>query len=329
MTWGALQWQYLNTGIDFAPFPRARTLSDLMRLPRFNRKNEGGTCLSEIDLPFDGVNRRDAKLKPWWLGDIWHRVIVVVVITVGCVFATVGLMYAVFAYMHEPIRPAAKLVSVLAPGLLAPLVTWYLMSLLGKVDALRRQAYQLATFDGLTGLLVRRAFLEQANLYLDLLRRQGGRFAVLMIDIDNFKGINDTYGHAGGDYVLTKFSEFICRHKRQTDLVGRFGGEEFVFLLWGTSPEGAQAYAQTLLSGIAEVPLEFDGKMFRCTVSISLCHHASDGAPESLDSIIGRADKALYGAKSAGRNRIMADPALPGGRPLSESACPVGPQARA
>jgi diguanylate cyclase (GGDEF)-like protein len=171
-------------------------------------------------------------------------------------------------------------------------------------DRLRGELEHLATHDSLTGALNRRALIEAAELELARCRRNHGIMALLMIDLDHFKAINDTHGHPVGDRVLVDFVARVKNLLRQPDRFGRFGGEEFVALLPETPLNEARLVAERLRAMIeantADLP--------RCTVSIGVSVSRLDDA--GLDNIITRADAALYQAKRAGRNRVESVTAL-------------------
>jgi diguanylate cyclase (GGDEF)-like protein len=129
---------------------------------------------------------------------------------------------------------------------------------------------------------------------------------VLMLDIDHFKQINDTYGHAGGDMALQHFAALMRAELRSIDSCGRLGGEEFAILLPGASLEAAQRIAERLRLKLAESSVEIDGKSVALTASIGIALlHPADVNP---DAVLQRADAALYQAKATGRNRVVAEP---------------------
>ncbi len=161
---------------------------------------------------------------------------------------------------------------------------------------------RLATTDPLTGVANRRRFLEQLDKELARIKRFGLPAALLMVDIDYFKSVNDTYGHAAGDAVLKHLTASAEHHLRSIDLFGRIGGEEFAVLLPGTDREGAWEFAEQLRSYVAETPAKIETGEICVTVSIGVTQfEPSDLVP---DTIFARADEALYRAKQAGRNRV-------------------------
>ncbi len=156
----------------------------------------------------------------------------------------------------------------------------------------------VATRDDLTGLLNRKAFLDLAAEQLADRAITRGSGALILADLDHFKSVNDTYGHAAGDLALQAFAEACTGTVRSTDLVGRYGGEEFVLLLPGTSVERAEMIAEEISRRMATAPVE---EMEMPTVSYGISTY--DAGTTDVDSLIAAADAALYTAKSLGRNR--------------------------
>ena len=173
-------------------------------------------------------------------------------------------------------------------------------------DRIRLGLEFLASHDSLTGTLTRRAFVEQYRRELARSRRSESYPSVILLDVDNFKKINDVHGHATGDRVLQELCGIISGCLRTEDSLGRYGGEEFVVLLPGTSKEEAFHIAERVRATVEERNFGADGVPLSCTVSIGIaaCCEGS-GANESLD----RADSAMYQAKAAGRNRTVLHPA--------------------
>ncbi len=175
-------------------------------------------------------------------------------------------------------------------------------------DTHERQLYRLATQDSLTGMHNRRQFLELAEHELRRSQRYQQPLAVLMMDLDRFKGINDRYGHAAGDTVIARFAA-VCREVlRGSDLAGRLGGEEFAAVLVNTRPEQAVQVAERLREAVGETPVENSGQQIRFTVSVGLTMLTGEG--DSIEDALKRADKLLYQAKDSGRNRVCHDDSL-------------------
>lgn len=161
---------------------------------------------------------------------------------------------------------------------------------------------RLARTDALTGLLNRRAMQEQLERELRLLSRGRGRFSVLLIDLDDFKGVNDRHGHRAGDRVLVHLAETLESQLRASDVCARWGGEEFMVLFTGTSGDAALNVSTKLRLWFAEHPAEVDHQSLPVTFTGGLVE-AMDG--DTVDALFARADAALYQGKNAGRDRIV------------------------
>ncbi len=161
---------------------------------------------------------------------------------------------------------------------------------------------QLAMTDSLTGLHNRRQFLELAALEFQRARRYRHPLSVLMLDIDGFKQVNDTYGHAVGDQILQIVSTRCRKSLRDIDLLGRYGGDEFVVLLPEDDLNGARNAAERLCRYVAATSVDTDRGLLNITLSLGAAALAEGDA--DVASLLNRADAALYRAKNAGRNRV-------------------------
>jgi two-component system cell cycle response regulator len=179
-----------------------------------------------------------------------------------------------------------------------------------RIAALMDEQQRLAWTDSLTGLRNRRSFLEQARVEVARASRYGSPLSFLLFDVDHFKVINDTHGHAGGDCVLAALGKLLGVLLRTPDIPARWGGEEFVIALPNTGVDGARVAAERIRQGVAELTVEAAGKQIPVTVSVG---GATFRHGESLDTLTDRADRAMYSAKVAGRNRVVvdADPVSP------------------
>ena len=153
--------------------------------------------------------------------------------------------------------------------------------------------------DELTGLYNRRHMMEMAQAELKRLDRDGGRSCFCLIDLDHFKRINDRHGHGVGDEVLKAFAEVMTGTVREVDVVARWGGEEFLVMLPGATPEAAAGVIERVRAELARGTASHKVRDLYVTFSAGL---ASRRAAEELSSVLERADQALYSAKRAGRN---------------------------
>ncbi len=158
-----------------------------------------------------------------------------------------------------------------------------------------------ASHDSLTDVLARGAFLSKGQRLLERLQHETRPAAVLMLDLDHFKRVNDQHGHAAGDALLRAFAKTVGRVLRPQDLLGRIGGEEFAVLLPGVRPAAAEQIAARICAAVRAQRLALrNGPELRVTVSVGLA--CNDGTPQTLDALLQRADLALYQAKDAGRD---------------------------
>lgn len=165
-----------------------------------------------------------------------------------------------------------------------------------------QQLEQANRIDGLTGVYNRRYWQQQLSHEVSRAARYEHPLALLLFDLDKFKQLNDDYGHQGGDAVLVELSGIIAGLLRDSDLLGRYGGEEFGVVLPETDLAGAMLVAQRICKAVAEHQLIFNGQTIRVTVSIG----ASWYNGQTPDELIQQADMALYNAKRQGRNRAVA-----------------------
>ncbi len=158
-----------------------------------------------------------------------------------------------------------------------------------------------ATIDPLTGIANRRAFFDSAEAAVKASLRRGRPLSALLLDLDGFKGINDTFGHPAGDAILQTFCAVTAANLRSTAIFGRLGGEEFGIVLPDTDAVAARAVAERVVHAVAEARTEIDGRAVSTTVSIGVAGLKPDDV--SFSDLLSRADKALYRAKELGRNQ--------------------------
>lgn len=226
-------------------------------------------------------------------------------LTVLLLLSSVMVTRAVTAVITPPVQNLLAPSPVQALYLASFSLGLLLLAIGGILLASQRLHYeleQLASKDGLTGAYNRRALFELGENEVARVQRQKSSLALLMLDLDHFKTINDAHGHQMGDQVLAEFAQRLQSVLRKPAILGRYGGEEFVVLLPETSPDEARLVAQRLLEVAASQSV-----LPHCTVSIGLAsfQHAGD---DTLQALISRADAALYRAKRLGRNRVEEAP---------------------
>jgi len=171
--------------------------------------------------------------------------------------------------------------------------------------AFEKRLIDMATRDELTGLINRREFFTIAAHEEEPAKREGHVVSVMMLDADYFKKINDTYGHAAGDDVLRDLAANCRKIFRKTDVVGRYGGEEFAVMLPGAEEKMAKVIAERIRSSIEQSTVIIDDVEISYTVSIGIA--CATGKGVRIEELLDRADRALYTAKAEGRNRAVFD----------------------
>lgn len=205
-----------------------------------------------------------------------------------------------------------KVASLLLVAVMMGAALWWLGFLLMAVDRLRSELKRLASSDHLTGLPNRRHFMESAQEALRNAVATGRNIAVLLIDIDHFKGINDARGHAAGDACLRHFATLSGRMGHARTLLARFGGDEFALLMDDADASDAVQMADQMVRTLANTPLNWRGQSLTITLSIGIAT-CTAGAVEDVDALIEAADMALYETKGRGRN----------GFTLGRNTCPA------
>ncbi len=211
-----------------------------------------------------------------------------------CYFFVSILIFNIFDVVISTFYPIAAIV-----------ISYGFTSLYAQVlqSVERTRLFKQATRDGLTNLYNIRHFnlLLEAELKNVSTDKRLKRLAIIMSDVDNFKHINDTYGHQAGDIVLKEFAKAIQSKCRQTDIVARYGGEEFVIMLAGAGQKEAMETAERIRADIQDKKFKFKNSTYGATISIGVVEFSNEGNKEEL---IGKADKALYNAKLGGKNRV-------------------------
>jgi diguanylate cyclase (GGDEF)-like protein len=186
----------------------------------------------------------------------------------------------------------------------AAIVSTFAFLLLQKERA-EGEAVRMATMDPLTGAYNRRTFHEIAERELSRVRRAGQPLSIILLDLDHFRPINESYGSRVGDEVLRKIADLARSALRQEDMLVRYGGEEFLVMLPEVPGPGAVVVAGRIRKAVEAAPLLVDGHTIALTVSVGVSARLDEG-PESIESLLARADDALALAKQRGRNRVVA-----------------------
>jgi diguanylate cyclase (GGDEF)-like protein len=194
-------------------------------------------------------------------------------------------------------------IAVIAPGLIAPIGSYYHISLSHRLRHANERLKVLSELDSLTSTLNRRTFMSVAGKHLSLASRHGYPTSLILLDFDHFKQVNDQHGHAMGDEVLMRTIDEIREAVRDTDVIARIGGEEFVLLLPHTAHEGAAYLAERILEKVRNLEVAHNAQSVSVTVTMGGATCPTSTC--SLDELMSSADKLLYAAKQAGRDRCM------------------------
>ncbi len=257
----------------------------------------------------DGVwNEEPARLEieilpPWW-GTWWFRIgalLAIVAAVVGGVQLRINSIRAINRELEKRVDERTR--ELRDAQLQLQNANAELKTQLAEITMLEQKVREQAIRDALTGLYNRHYLSEMLEGELSRARRGSYTVAFLLIDLDHFKNINDTYGHPAGDRSLVKTAELIKEHTRRSDIACRYGGEEFLVILPEITREDAQKRAEQLRVDIETLSIEFEGQILHITASIGIAIYPLHG--EDSDSLLSAVDSALYNAKNSGRNQVI------------------------
>ena len=247
-----------------------------------------------------------AQVRPSVAGWARARAVLVTAFAIGAVafyFRGVGVVFAA-----EPLQafaaPNALQSALFIAASAAAIVSTFGFMQLHKERA-EGEALRLATMDPLTGAYNRRTFHEIAERELSRARRAGQPLSIIVIDIDHFRAINESYGNRIGDEVLQRVADLVRGALRKEDMLVRYGGEEFLVMLPDVPGPGAVIVAGRIRKAVEAAPLEVGDYELPATVSVGVSARMDEG-PESIENLLARADEALALAKQRGRNRVVA-----------------------
>lgn len=235
---------------------------------------------------------------------IW---VVVAAVTAISIAASVAIGLVVHYLVLGIEMPAsAWALTIGCPALIAPIMSYGSFSLALKLDQAHEQLRILSITDPLTGAANRRHFMDRLQAEVERSLRERAPFSVALIDIDNFKSVNDLHGHLAGDEVLRRLAQACMAQVRDGDTFARFGGEEFAVLLPQTGIEQAMQWLERLRFQVSELRVELPAVQIGVTVSIGVASPAVAAAPAGteLNAALRLADEALYRAKREGKNRV-------------------------
>lgn len=230
---------------------------------------------------------------------------VVIFITIISMLSSTLMTAIIFSCFEEELTRAGIFASLFIPFIIAPVVTWFLANAVLESHSLKEKMQDLATVDLLTGVKTRRALMDAAYSYYKIAVRNKHVFSVVLLDLDNFKTINDTFGHLVGDEVLKSIGKIFCESIRTSDIAGRYGGDEFMFILPGVGRENVNIFAEKLLNEISYTVVEHNDSKVNTTVSIGVAIYDENNNATKFENLLDQSDKMLFEAKRKGRNCIV------------------------
>lgn len=229
--------------------------------------------------------------------------LVTVGLTVISIVLSLGITWIIRALLGRPPRIEDLVIAVVAPLVIAPLMTVQILRLLLQLDETEQRLRILSYTDDLTQVYNRRYFMQYIDQEFKRAQRYGETFSIAILDLDNFKEINDTWGHLVGDEVLRALPDVFRAGVRKSDICARYGGDEFVFLFPKGDRQQSQAWASRLYETFAATALEIQSLQIRPLFSMGIA--VFDSTMENFDEMLKRADEALYQAKALGGNRFV------------------------
>ncbi|MBI3158983.1 MAG: diguanylate cyclase [Chloroflexi bacterium] len=222
--------------------------------------------------------------------------------TAAAVLLSLLITVAVSLVMDSTPGPLGWGLSVFSPLLIAPPLAYLQFRLIERLDRAERELAELASYDDLTQTYNRRQFTDMALKVLAAAGQSGMPVGCLMLDVDHFKQVNDRFGHLAGDEALKAIAVHLRQFAQPPVLLGRFGGDEFLFLLPGTDETEARAFAERMRNDLSALRIPTRHGLVQVTVSIGV--FVTRAVAGDLEHFLHHADNALYAAKGGGRNRV-------------------------
>lgn len=240
------------------------------------------------------------------LGLLKSTIVIIIFVVVVSEFASILVMVATGG-----VSIRGLIVALAVPGLLGGITSFLFLRAFYLLEKSEDKLRKMSVTDELTQVNNRRYFIELGQIELERMKRFHKAFSLIMIDVDDFKHINDNFGHAGGDAVLKSLSQTCTTLSRKIDVFARFGGDEFIFLLPECGTKQARQFAERIRETLQQNPVENNGHKIPFTVSVGV--KTAQPNADSLESIINQADFAMYDAKEQGKNRISTKAKSPRG----------------
>lgn len=229
-------------------------------------------------------------------------------VTVAISLATILISNLIASIFHAvsligKIKLNPFLIPTVIPAIVTPILIYAILRLVVKVNLAEEKLLVLSITDELTGTCNRRHFIDIARQEQIKAQRYGETFSIAILDIDDFKNINDTYGHLVGDQALVQVAKMCKENIRLPDICARYGGDEFVFLFPATGKEKARMCLERILGDISNNPIQHAGCEVKIQVSIGLAEYSNKEF--LIEDVLREADMVLYQAKRTGKNKIV------------------------
>lgn len=240
-------------------------------------------------------------MLPQWVKKLGRRKSVIIISVISTLLS-LGISSLIHLIVDGEIEISGLLVAALVPLVITPTVGGFFFKAYFELDDVKTKLAHLSVTDDLTQVYNRRYFIGRAHYELARAKRYGHVFSMLLLDLDDFKQINDQYGHPAGDEVLRMVANTCLRESREVDVLARYGGDEFALLIPSLQKDQALQYAERLRRILGESTVAYEGQQLRTTASVGVVTWTA--AITELERLIYLMDKALYEAKHAGKDTI-------------------------
>jgi diguanylate cyclase (GGDEF)-like protein len=240
-------------------------------------------------------------MLPEWVKKLGHRKLVIFT-TVVSILISIGVSCILGWLLHNDFSLTGLLIATVVPLIITPSIGIVFFRAYFELEEVKTKLAHLSVTDDLTQVYNRRYFIGRAHYELARAKRYGHAFSMLLFDLDDFKQINDQYGHPAGDEVLCMVANTCLRESREVDVLARYGGDEFALLIPALQKEQAVQYADRLRRILGESKIEYEGHQLQTTASVGVVTWTP--AITELERLIYLMDKALYAAKRAGKDTL-------------------------
>lgn len=227
----------------------------------------------------------------------------ILLITLMAVALSLVITYLITTWLSGGPSMVGLIAGAIIPAVISPVFSAVMLDLIFELEGARGELQHMSITDDLTNVFNRRYFLRLAEQEFLRAERYGQEFSIIYFDLDDFKQVNDRFGHQMGDEMLLAISQRCVSSTRSNDMFARVGGEEFAFLLPATNGQGALEFAERIKRLIASEPVCVNGDCFSITASIGVADYHRQY--DSLDEMLAKVDQVMYAAKAQGKNRIL------------------------